>query len=347
MNCLLVFRKNFPDSDYALGAEYYLANLESDADKRKARFTRYLKESPGGNLAPLILSQIIDNSEYDFLKNDIAMVYFNLEDYAKAIKYFDTSSESFSERHYAAYAKTLARNKENLQSKNFLIEKIQETTDVKLASKLLNAVLTLGNNVADLYVLRSLLPNSPHIEDEILWKIAERTKSKLDYQNVYSKFPDSYYAAESMSRVFWIEYKRKSFHLAKALFEKHWKSYPETRSHPFVAFWMAKLYLERKDLDSARAVLNNLVSAHPLNYYSYRAKDLLKGLKVNNRWDWFKLLPKSKFVHVPDWQRPELFSEEQIQELYGEDIKELFITKSYDYILSIDKFKEVLLIRGF
>ncbi|NQY81037.1 MAG: transglycosylase SLT domain-containing protein [Candidatus Caenarcaniphilales bacterium] len=333
-------QKKFPESEYALGSEFYLANLESDSKKRKERFSHYLKESPGGNLAPLILAQIKDNDEYKFLNNDIAMVYFNLEDYRNAIKYFDTSSETFEERHYAAYAKSLAMNKENLQSKNFLIEKIQETSDKKLASKLLNAVLTLGNSNADLYVLRSLLPNAPVIADEILWHIAERTKSKLDYQSVFQRYPKSLYAAESMSRVFWLEYKRKSFHLAKSLFEKHWKSYPETRSHPFVAFWMAKLYLHRKDTDNARSVLNNLISAHPLNYYSYRAKEILKHLKTNPKHIWFELMPKSKIVHVPDWERPELFSENDIKDLYGEDVKELFITKSYDYILSMDKLEE-------
>lgn len=333
-------QKKFSYTEYSLGAEFYLANLESDSIKRKERFAHYLKESPGGNLAPLILAQIAGNDEYKFLNNDIAMVYFNLEDYRNAIKYFDTSSDTFSERHYAAYAKTLAMNKENLQSKNFLIEKIQSTTDRKLASKLLNAVLTLGNNNSDLYVLRSLLPNAPAIEDEILWHIAEITKSKFDYQAVYQKFPNSLYAAESMSRVFWMEYKRKSFHLAKSIFENHWKSYPETRSHPFVAFWMAKFYLNRNDTENARTVLNNLISAHPLDYYSYRAKEILQHMKINPKYIWFELMPKSKIVHIPDWERPELFTEKDIEDLYGEDIKELFITKSYDYILSIDKLKE-------
>lgn len=333
-------QKNFPNSQYSLGSEFYLANLESDSTKRKKRFAHYLKESPSGNLAPLILAQIKDNDEYRFLNNDIAMVYFSLEDYPNAINYFDTSSNTFSERHYAAYAKSLAMNKENLKSKNFLIEKILETTDRELASKLLNAVLTLGNSNADLYLLRSLLANAPLIEDEILWHIAEITKSKFDYQAVYQKFPKSLYAAESMSRVFWIEYKRKSFHLARSLFEKHWKSYPETRSHPFVAFWMAKFYLYRNDIEKARGVLNNLISAHPLNYYSYRAKEILSHIETNPKYIWFKLMPKSKIVHIPDWDRPKLFTEKDIKDLYGEDIKELFITKSYDYILSINNLKE-------
>ena len=326
-------QNNFPESDYAFGADYYLANLESEIDKKKTRFTRYLQNNPGGNLAPLILGQISGKDEYKFLSNEIAMVYFNLEDYQNAIKYFDTSLESFVPEYYGAYAKTLAKNKEYMQSKNFLVEKLEEVNDAKLASRLLNALLTLGNSHRDLIVLKALKFKTKVVQDEILWHIAERTKSKYDYQSVYENYPESNYAAESMSRVFWLEYKRKAFHLAEKLFETHWDKYTETRSHSFVAFWMAKLYLERGEADKARAVLNNLISAHPLNYYSYRAKTILKELKTKKNIDWYQLPAKSQINYVSSWNRPELFSVSEIDNLYGEEIKELFLTKSYDYII--------------
>jgi len=324
-------QSKYPKSEYAIGADYYLANLSEDPEIRNEKLIKYIQSSPNGNLAALAVSQIAEIEALKQYRNDIALVYYYAEDYIKAQEYFDPAATDFTDKFYLAYARTLAKNKQYESAKSFLVEKLKLTESTEIAHNLLEALKTLDEGESLLVSLKEIHSSAKTIQDEILWTIAEITKLRSDYEEIFQKYPDSNYAAESMARVFWLDYKRKAYHLAENTYNEHWQKFPNAKSHSFVAFWMGKIYLERNSKDQARQVFNNLISAHPLDYYSFRAKDILSANKLSKE-KWYLVPSRSSIVHVSDWKIPELFTESKLRSLYGDELAELYITKSFNYI---------------
>lgn len=323
----------YPDSEYALGADYYLANLSEDPEIRNEKLVRYIQKSPNANLAALAVEQVAGIEALKQYRNDIALVYYHLENYEKAIEYFDPSAADFTDKFYLPYARTLAKNKQYDSAKAFLIDKLKLTESLTVSQQLLDALKTLDESMNLLPSFKEIYAVAKANQDELLWSIAEVTKLKTDYEELFQKYPDSNYAAESMARVFWLDYKRKAYHLAEKTYLEHWQKFPNAKSHSFVAFWMGKIHLERNSNDEARRVFNNLIAAHPLDYYAFRAKDILETNKLSKE-KWYLLPSKSSIVHLSSWKMPELFTEPKLREQYGNEMAELYITKSFDHIES-------------
>ena len=323
----------YPDSEYALGADYYLANLSEDVEIRNEKLVRYIQKSPNGNLAALAVEEMAGIEALKQYRNDIALVYYYLENYEKAIEYFDPSAADFTDKFYLPYARTLAKNKQYDSAKAFLIDKLKLTESLTVSQQLLDALKTLDESMNLLPSFKEIYAVAKANQDELLWSIAELTKLKTDYEELFQKYPDSNYAAESMARVFWLDYKRKAYHLAEKTYLEHWQKFPNAKSHSFVAFWMGKIHLERNSNDEARRVFNNLIAAHPLDYYAFRAKDILETNKLSKE-KWYLLPSKSSIVHLSSWKMPELFTEPKLREQYGNEMAELYITKSFDHIES-------------
>jgi len=324
-------QEKYPKSEYALGADYYLANLEEDAENRNKKLLDYIKSSPKASLALSAADQLSSIENLKNESNKLALVYYYAENYAKALEYFNISANDFSEKYYLAYARTLAKNKQFDAAKSFLIDKLKITESQSIASEMLSALKTLDSSEALLPALKEIYTLSKTNQDELLFNIAEITRLKTDYEEVYQKYPESNYAAESMAQSFWMDYKRKAYHLAEKTFNEHWQKYPTAKSHSFVAFWMGKIHLERNNPEEARRVFNNLISAHPLDYYAFRAKDILSLNKLSKE-KWYLLPSRSNLVHISDWKAPELFNETKLKETYGTEMAELYITKSFDHI---------------
>lgn len=336
-NRLLEAKKNFkkiqelfPDSEYALGADYYLANLSKDPEEKSSRLRNYLTKSPNGSFAYLISDQIhnLSNGSFADLTNYIALSYFYREDYREAIKFFDTKLDN-ADLYLEGYATTLIKLERSTEAQTLLVSKLAEINDQEKATRLLDLLCSSSSTseaaVANLELLKNTVPS---IKDKILWEIAIRTDDKEIYQALYQDYPDSLYAAESMSRVFWKEYQRKNYHKAIELFKEHWKNYPQTNSHAFVAFWAARAYEALDQASDAKAALQNLIIEHPRDYYGYRAKQKLAKIK-----DWYKLPGPNQFVNVPDWDWPEVYDKDTIKNLYGTDVVELCEIAEYDFLL--------------
>jgi soluble lytic murein transglycosylase len=324
-------QNKYPDSEYALGADYYLANLSEDPEIRNEKLVKYIQKSPNANLAALAVEEMAGIEALKQYRNDIALVYYHLENYEKAIEYFDSSAVDFTDKFYLPYARTLAKNKQYDLAKAFLIDKLKLTESLAVSQQLLEALKTLDESTNLLPGFKEIYAVAKANQDELLWSIAEATKLKTDYEELFQKYPDSNYAAESMARVFWLDYKRKAYHLAEKTYQEHWQKFPNAKSHSFVAFWMGKIHLERNSNDEARRVFNNLIVAHPLDYYAFRAKDILDTNKLSKE-KWYLLPSKSSIVHLSSWKMPELFTEAKLREQYGNEMAELYITKSFDHI---------------
>ncbi|MFM7457339.1 MAG: tetratricopeptide repeat protein, partial [bacterium] len=136
-------QNKYPDSEYALGADYYLANLTEDAEIRNEKLVRYIQKSPNGNLAVLAVEEMAGIEALKQYRNDIALVYYHLENYEKAIEYFDPSAVDFTDKFYLPYARTLAKNKQYDTAKAFLIDKLKLTESLAVSQQLLEALKTL------------------------------------------------------------------------------------------------------------------------------------------------------------------------------------------------------------
>lgn len=336
-------QKLHPNTDYALGSDYYLANITNDTNEKITRLQRYLKTSPEGSLAYLISDQLnIIAGEDTSLRNYKAISYFNQSNYEKAIGFFDANNDN-PDLYLDAYVKTLVKLNRKTEAISVLEEFLPKIKNPGKAKDLLEYLAELKPKHEINSTLKSLIGKlDSAIDDKVLWEIAKRTKAKEDYKNVYEKYPDSFYAAESMARVFWQEYERSNYHSALDIYKTHWEKYTYANSHSFVAFWAGKIHLKRNEPDAARAVLQNLIIEHPRDYYSYRADQIL-----NKKTDWYILPGANTFMSFPTWKWPGIYPDLEIVRLYGEDILELTRIDEFDFILELSKKNDIKIDKDF
>ncbi len=331
----LSIQKVFPDSDYALGAEYYLANLEMDASLTKKRLANYLTKSPEGNLANLAALQLIGSSNADDLSikklaNYIAISYYKQGDYKKALEYFNPDLYR-PELFLKAYAESLHSIGSESDARNAIIEYLPRINSKEKASEILEYLVGISSKsqaIASLTTLKETVLED--IKDKVIWELAKKTHEKAHYVTLYTYFPESFYAAESMSQVFWQEIKRDNFVKAMELSKKHWALYPYANSHAYVAFWSAKVLIKQGNKSQADEIFNKIINEHPHNYYSYRAKQLMKG---ENRW--YEMPAVNMFVSFPNWNWPKVYSDEELAKNYGSDVLELTKINQFDYLLEL------------
>ncbi len=342
----LSIQELFPNSEYALGADYYLANLTADKEEKYSRLKHYLQTSPKGNLAYLISDQILrldieDQSQFSELTNYMALSYYYQGDHEKALKFFNTEFDN-ADLYLKPYAETLVELGQNKEARDLLLHKLPEVHDAKLASELLDLILTLTPELAEVELLNMLKNQMPIIKDQILWEIARGTEFKDDYRAVYQEFPESNYAAESLAQVFWQEYQQDNYRKAIEIYKYHWGKYPQAKSHPFVAFWAAKAYMQLNEENDAKAAFQNLIIDHPRDYYSYRAKQLMDG---NSKW--YKVPTANQFISIPNWAWPEVYKPNTIKDMYGADILELCDIGEYRFILDLEESGDIKLDKDF
>ncbi len=320
-----------PDSDFAIGANYYLANLCGDNECKIAYLRAYLTKSPEGNLAGLVADEVAampeaERKQFSDLSPQLGLSYFSRGDYGAALKHFSANGSPLVE-----HATALAKAGKRQEALSLLLRRIPAEADDEVAKVAIEYLLTLSSETATVSQLRALAPRMQKHRDKVLWHIAELTKLKEDYEAIYEGYPDSFYAAESMAIVFWKEYKRAAYHRALAIAKDHWEKYPEAKSHPFVAFWAAKIYESQGDRNMANACLQNIIEEHPLDYYRFRAEQQLA-----KKSKWYLLPGVNEFASYPNWRWPEMFNEDQIKERYGNEVAELVAIEQYQALLDSD-----------
>ncbi len=337
---------SYPKSEYALGADYYLANLTTDKEEKFSRLKRYLQTSPSGSLAALISDQILrldkaDQAQFSDMTNYIALSYYHQEDYEKAYQFFNTSFDN-ADFYLKPYVTTLIKLGDTKAAKDLLLHKLPEVHDAKIASELLDQLLSLTPELSEVELLNMLKNQMPIIKDKILWEIANRTEFKDDYREVYQTFPDSHYAAESLAQVFWQEYEHENYRKATEIYKHHWEKYTEAKSRPFVAFWAAKAFKKLNEENDAKAALNNLIIDHPRDYYSFRAQQVM-----DNNKKWFKMPSANQFLSIPDWKWPEVYKLSTIKSTYGTDVAELCDIGEFQFLLDLDSTGDLKLDKDF
>ncbi len=320
-----------PDSDFAIGANYYLANLCGDDECKISYLRAYLTKSPQGNLAGLVADEIAalpeaQRKQFHDLGSQIGLGYYSHGDYANALKYFSSNGSPLVE-----HATVLAKLGKRQEALALLLGRIPSEANDEVAKTAIEYLLTLSSEAASVSQLRALALRMQKHRDKVLWHLAELSHLKEDYAAIYEAYPESLYAAESMAIVFWKEYKRAAFHKALAIAKVHWDKYPEAKSHAFVAFWASKIYESQGDHNMANACLQNIIEEHPLDYYRFRAEQILSKKRK-----WYLLPGANEFSSYPNWRWPEMFSTAEIQERYGNEVAELIAIEQYQALLDSD-----------
>lgn len=330
-----LIQKVFKDSEYAIGANYYLANLTDDKELAKSRLKNYLQKSPSGSLSALAADRLIQISNADDLSiktlaNTLALSYHSQENYKKALQYFNPELDQ-PQFFLKAYAESLYKTNNKTKAIEALVKYIPRLNFKETSSELIEYMVKICSKYQALANLRLLKDKVlDEVKDKVLWEIAKKTDAKEDYQALYNEFPNSFYAAESMARVFWKDIKDKNYDEALSLAQIHWDSYPYALSHPYVAFWAAKIQQKLDKEEQAKSSFKKLIAEHPHSFYAYRSKQILEGEK-----NWYLMPASNFFVGFPSWNWPRVYTDKEITAKYDKDVLELIKIREFDFVLSL------------
>lgn len=299
-------RKLFKDSEYKIASSYYLGviyteksktekdekEIKDKLEKAKNYFVEYLTEAPDGRLSVNALKEISvlntnltqkDNfilarayykngfikSAYDCFNKSymsiawgyLSLIYTKQGDYSRAAAIF--------EENYPKYAANL--------EEDFLREVIQNYA----------MIYPQGPKQGYYKALDMAQTNNLKSEDYILYNLAKYENNEIKnilYERIYKKFPQSKYASDSLSNLFWNAYQKKNYKEALKLGQIHIHDYPNTIAAPKVLFWTGKLTEKSGNKNEARAYFQRVLEKYPDSYYAYRASKHLSSVK-NRNWD--------------------------------------------------------------
>ncbi|MCR5265459.1 MAG: transglycosylase SLT domain-containing protein [Cyanobacteria bacterium RUI128] len=299
--------KYYPDTDYALASEYYVASIDMEAAKNtkiywlrtdlkhKAlnHFIRYVKLSPDGRFVQKSINKIgklgIAITDNDSLA--LADSYFKRGLYNDASPFYTESPINLSWAKYAKNefkrgnyptAKLLAENGLRYHSSSVKKRDMYDAIDeyVKLSD----------DKPATVNYLLNKYPKSKGA-DYLLYlkaKYSDESVRYSIYEKLYDKYPNSSFSAEALYKTFYYQIDKKQYDKAIRLGQKHISHFKKSDTSPAVLFWMGKIYERKNNQQMARSYYKSVISRYPDSYYSYRAyvilsknKDLFLSPNVN------------------------------------------------------------------
>lgn len=279
--------KNYPDTDFSAASAYKLAKIEKNKKLSKENYIKYLSYAPSGKYASNALFDL-QNGGYNLTQKDkeiMADSFLALKDYPQALKLYKESSFN-SNWHKIARCQRALNNPE--EEKAALIKGLElnksdvEEKEISLAlDRLIN--LTNADKIQTLQTLYTKHPNS-YIHPSVAYKLAQNSASirsiKL-YEHIVEKYPDSYWASNSLWEVFWYNYNLKRYKTCEELAKTHAKLYFNAPDAPRVAYWHAKALLQEKRTLEAKDNFYKVIKHYPLSYYSFLSNKALKSSKAH------------------------------------------------------------------
>lgn len=277
--------KNYPDSDYQKASCYLFGLLYKQKNPHLAKdyFLEYLEYAPGGRYSKNAIDELselnlyLNNSEKYILAN----AFYENALYEKALAYskdldlplsamlsakiYEYSGNKDAALEY--YKKAIMLSDETVKPEqiSFLVEKF--TTLSPLSKKDACAILVKQTKKTVAY---------PAVLFEYA-KYLPKMSSVKCWQLIYNKYPQSYWAPQSLWNVFLYNYELGYIKKSKELAQLHINSYKNKLSTPAMKFWHAKILLDERKLSAARQEFKELIKTHPESYYSYVADNILDG----------------------------------------------------------------------
>lgn len=308
-------KESAPQSQYALGSTYYLANMDLAAgktDEALQAYRSYLRSSPDGRFATEVITQMKALPGFQPTVEDrnlFARVHYQNNQWAQALQEWSQAGNT-SEWYKRAIAMRRVGRSED--AKKALYEGLQNyptSESVVPAATVLAKMLSRANAYA---MWHSIYQRSPNAADVALYNMAIRSSGPQAlsfYNQVITRYPTSAYAPESAWWVVWNQIQAGNSQAAIAQLQSASTHYPDARAASRFSYWLGKMYERTGQKDKAKLAYQHTITEYPWHYYAHRSQARLNVLagKSDRGWKTFPgrvLAANDDDVESWDWPEP-------------------------------------------
>ena len=281
--------KKHPSSEYAIASNYYLGMItannlpKSEKRKKKAKenafiyFKNYLEKAPNGRFAISSINEIkklnVKLNNYDNLL--VAKGYYQNGEYENAKEYLNktTISESWSDFAKNEY-KLGNKEKANEYAEKGLKE-YANTTEPSDIYEVIDSYISSYNQRKDgikkLVSLDLKSTGADYVSYLNCNEVVEKGQKEVCYRNLYEKYPNGQFSADTLYNVFLSKYLQKKYYDAQRLGFLHLKKFPTAKSSPAITYYMGKIAYKLKHYESANNYYKQVLAKFPDSYYAFRA----------------------------------------------------------------------------
>jgi soluble lytic murein transglycosylase len=341
-------KKDYPRTEYATGAGYYLGEMalaHADAANQKegiSLFNQYLRSSPTGHFGYTILDRLrhLAQTNPGVFTSDDFDLYGNAA-YAQgnwkvALDLWQKSKRSRLMESAMCFCKLGAIDR----ARATLIAAIKRNPgDYRYAS--VGSEITNHLRTPDAVKLwRQVLASKPQNYDAALWNIAKRSPPPTSlsmYKDLLNHFPHSYYAPESQWWVFWdmVQHRKGKdllplIHIADSAAQR----YSAARAAPRFLFWAGKICEKAGSAGQAEAFYRRAHGLYPSDYYGFRSLNRIAVLhKTASPYGWGKHSMDPRLV-TWTWPEPQAVGD-RLTRVASEPFWELVRLKEYKEALDL------------
>ncbi len=356
-----------PQSQFALGSSYYLAEMDlTDGKQSEAiRVLRaYLESSPDGRFAPAIvsrLSRLQDFAASSFDHDLFARVYFAGGQWAKALSEWTKAGHGPGEGNkggktcdwiFEQQATCLLNLGKRTQAKQFLADGIKKHPDDPSVPPAATALCRLLNRDGAICIWKNILQKSQNHADIALYNLAIRSPAATAlayYRQLATRYPDSAYAPEARWWLIWDEIQNGKLSAALSHCQQALTRYPATRASVRYSYWCGKILEKLKQKEQAKAAYKKTVASWGWHYYGHRAASRLAALTGKSDQSWtcrkFQLPSAGAPRQTEDWSWP--LPPRQLTERAGPTVALLAELRQWDECLDLLKSKDVPELKAF
>jgi len=302
-------RADFPGTDYAIGAGYYLGTLSYNQFEQKSSsqhnyprsglfklfgqnsapeplkdactyYSEYLLASPGGHFTPDILLKLENLAVHNFWQPKeselvlMAIAYSTIGQYKSSLACWQKAGIS---KHLLAVSSCLVRLRQFSLAQEKFFQGLANNSHDKHCLAIANEISSHLNAAGCLHFWQQLRRSKFAFQDEVLWNIAIRnssTEALHYYQDLLAHYPQSIHAPEAQWWILWHKFKSTKTSLAPAmagLFYRAAIKYNHCPLTPRFLFWAGKISENTSDKQGANFYYQQALRLCPAGYYGQRA----------------------------------------------------------------------------
>ncbi len=340
-------RVDFPGTDYAIGAGYYLGTLSPQ--NARAYYFEYLQASPNGHFTAdilLKLEKLARPNILPFKESELvamANAYSAIGEYKSSLACWQKAGTN---KHLLPVASCLLRLGQIRPAQEKFFESLAEQADEPGGSgrmqcaptELANEISSRLKHADSIRFWQKLRGFKGAFQDKVLWNLAIRsnfTDALRYYQDLITHYPDSTFAPEAQWVLLWHKFKSTKTIWLPALSELFHKAaikYNQCSLTPRFLFWAGKTLEKGGNKQRACSYFKQVSSQFPYSYYGQRAAFRLNSLISSSPDIYFKLQYSGvkNNTDLPwNWPPPE----KSLKDLGNPTLGELIYIKQYQEAL--------------
>ncbi len=340
-------RSNFPNTDYALAAGYYLATMNA-ADKTQIKqsfryYWEYLQLCPDGRFSKDILAKLTSLEKQHratFTANEFAVLanaYFVNSMLEQSLRYWRKAG---TDKHLLDVAQCLLKLGQTKAAEEFLLKAaVKNANDAHCLpiAELLSNELSRDEAIIFWNKLRGAKIGR---QDAVLWQIAIREpliKALNDYQQLLARYPQSVYAPEAQWRLVWSKFKSSkgvTLQNGANLCRVAAKKYNQSKLASRFLFWAGKISEMLRNKEQALADYQKAIEFYGNDYYGQRSRKRLNVIGRIGKDDYF-VLQRPIELGQQNWDWP--YPESALQQLRAKKLDTLYV------LIYLKQYSEALL----